>query len=205
MESSVPHSWRTVWANRHVLWPHQLPSHVSNDDEYNIPIRRCQRRHFGLHGRYCDSHKEIPERNTQTTSSLTSKTRPWNIGQTRSQWPLLKTWKMCLQTRWNRIPGSHRRKGVMILGPIFIFPLFSTIYSVLSVTRSPLVPLHAAQTATKSSDKSPDGSPDYSAVRYHMPSLCSPQHSTVSLFNPSWIASSLPHHDETASSWWSYT
>jgi len=82
-------------------------------------------------------------------------------------------------------------------GPIFHFPPF---YSVLSVTRSPLVPLRATWTTTQSPDKSPDGSPDYSAVGYHMPSLCSPQHSAVSSSNPLWIASSLPHHDETASS-----
>jgi len=87
----------------------------------------------------------------------------------------------------------------------FIFRHFSTIYSALSVTRSPLVPSHATRTATKPPDKSPDGSPDHSAVRYYMPSLCSPQHSTASLFTPLWIASLLPHHDETASSWWSYT
>ena len=94
----------------------------------------------------------------------------------------------------------------------FIFHHFSTIYSALSVTRSPLVPLCTARTATKSPDKSPDGSPDHSAVRYHMPSLCSPQHSAVFLFNPLWIASPLPRHDRppthdgailrTASSWW---
>jgi len=73
--------------------------------------------------------------------------------------------------------------------------LFSTIYLVLSVTRSPLVPLHVTRTATESPDKSPNGSPDHSAVRYHMPSLRSPQHSAASPFNPLWIASSLPHHD----------
>ena len=96
------------------------------------------------------------------------------------------------------------------LSPIFCY--FLLLYSVLSVTCSPLVPSRAARTATKSPDKSPDGSPDHSAVRYHMPSLRSLQHSTVSLFNPLWIASSLPHHDRppahdeailrTASSWW---
>ena len=79
------------------------------------------------------------------------------------------------------------------LPPIFFY--FPPFISALSVTRSPLVPSRAARTATKSLDKSPDGSPDHSAVRYHMPSLCSPQHSTASPFNPLWIASSLPHHD----------
>jgi len=76
-----------------------------------------------------------------------------------------------------------------------IFRYFPPFYSTLSVTHSPLVPSRAARTATKSPDKSPDGSPDYSAVRYHMPSLRSPQYSAVSLFNPLWIASSLPCHD----------
>ena len=81
---------------------------------------------------------------------------------------------------------------VTILGPTIIFPLFSTIYSVFSVTRSPLVPLCTTRIATESPDKSPNGSPDYSIVRYHMPSLRSPQHSAVSSSNPLW----------TASSWW---
>ena len=52
--------------------------------------------------------------------------------------------------------------------PYFHFP---PTYSALLVTRSPLVPLRAAWTATKPPDKSPDESPDHSAVRYHMPSL----------------------------------
>jgi len=76
---------------------------------------------------------------------------------------------------------------------------FSTIFSPFILrSRSlvpPLVPLHAAWTATKSPDKSPDGSPDHSTVRYHMPSFRSPQHSTASPFNLLWIASSLPCHD----------
>jgi len=86
---------------------------------------------------------------------------------------------------------------VMILGPTTNFPLFSAIYSMLSVTHSPLVPSRAARTTTESPDKSPDGPPDHSAVRYHMPSLRSPQHSTASTFNPLWIASSLPRHDRS--------
>jgi len=76
-----------------------------------------------------------------------------------------------------------------------IFSHFPPFYFVLSVTRSPLVPSHAARTATESPDKLPDGSLDHSAVNYHMPSLRSPQHFAASLFNPLWIASSLPHHD----------
>jgi len=84
---------------------------------------------------------------------------------------------------------------VMILGPTTNFLLFSTIYSALSVTRSPLIPSRAIRTATKSPDKSPDGPPDHSAVRYHMPSFRSPQHSAASPFNLLWIASSLPRHD----------
>jgi len=76
-----------------------------------------------------------------------------------------------------------------------IFSHFPPFISALLVTRSPLVPLRAARTATKSLDKSPDGSPDHSAVNYHMPSLRSPQHSAALLFNPFWIASSLPRHD----------
>ena len=89
---------------------------------------------------------------------------------------------------------------VTILGPIFHFPAILPIYSALSVTRSPLIPLRAARTTTKSPDKSPDGPPDHSAVRYHMPSLRSLQHSAAPPFNSLWIASSLPHHDGTASS-----
>ena len=76
-----------------------------------------------------------------------------------------------------------------------IFHYFPPFYFALSVTHSPLVPSHAARTVTKSPDKSPDRSLDHSAVNYHMPSLCSPQHSAVSPFNLLWIASSLPHHD----------
>jgi len=78
----------------------------------------------------------------------------------------------------------------MILGPTTNFLLFSAIYFVLSVTRSPLVPSRAARTATESPDKSPDGLLDHSTVNYHMPSLRSPQHSAASPFNPLWIASS---------------
>jgi len=88
--------------------------------------------------------------------------------------------------------NDHSRKGVMLrswaLPPIFRY--FLPFYSMLSVTHSPLIPSRAARTATKSPDKSPDGSPDHSAVRYHMPSLRSPQHSAASLFNPLWTASS---------------
>jgi len=76
-----------------------------------------------------------------------------------------------------------------------IFSYFPPFYSALPVTCSPLVPSCAARTVTKSPDKSPDGPPDHSAVRYHMPSLRSPQHSAASPFNPLWIASSLPRHD----------
>jgi len=46
--------------------------------------------------------------------------------------------------------------GVTILNPHPNFPLFSTIYFALSVTRSPLVPSRAARTVTRSPDKSPD-------------------------------------------------
>jgi len=67
---------------------------------------------------------------------------------------------------------------------------FSAIYFALSVTCSPLIPSRAARTATKSPNKLPDGSPDHSAVRYHMLSFRSPQHSAVSPFIPFWIASS---------------
>jgi len=52
---------------------------------------------------------------------------------------------------------THQSKLVMILNPTPNFPLFSIIYFALSVTRSPLVPLRAARTITKSPDKSPDG------------------------------------------------
>ena len=114
--------------------------------------------------------------------------------------------------RWKNGVQMLQLVSVMILGPTTNFLLFSAIYSALLVTCSPLVPLRAAWTATESPDKSPDGSPDHSAVRYHMPSLRSPQHSAASLFNPLWIASSLPRHDgppahdgailRTANSWW---
>ena len=73
------------------------------------------------------------------------------------------------------------------LPPIFLY--FPPFYFALSVTRSPLVPSRAAQTATKSPDKSLDGSPDHSAVNYHMPSLRSPQYSAASSSIPLWIAS----------------
>ena len=50
----------------------------------------------------------------------------------------------------------HLNLHVMILNPYPNFPLFSTIYLALSVTRSSLVPSRAARTVTKSPDKSPD-------------------------------------------------
>jgi len=53
-----------------------------------------------------------------------------------------------------------RTLRVTILTPYLNFPLFSTIYLALSVTRSPLVPSRAAWTVTKSPDKSPDGPHD---------------------------------------------
>jgi len=95
--------------------------------------------------------------------------------------------------------GITELDGCIVLRSWALPPIFShflPFISVLSVTHSPLVPSHAAQTATESPDKSPDGSPDHSAVRYHMPSLHSPQHSAASPFNLLWIASSLPCHDE---------
>jgi len=51
-------------------------------------------------------------------------------------------------------------RDVTILNPHPNFPLFSTIYFMLSVTRPSLVPSRAARTATKSPDKSPDGPHD---------------------------------------------
>jgi len=74
--------------------------------------------------------------------------------------------------------------------PYFHFSAFLPTCFVLLVTRSPLIPSCATRTTTKPPDKSPDGSLDYSAVNYHMPSLCSPQYSTASPFNPLWTASS---------------
>jgi len=47
---------------------------------------------------------------------------------------------------------------ILNLHPNFL--IFSTIYYMLSVTHSSLIPSRAAQTATKSPDKSPDGPPD---------------------------------------------
>jgi len=52
--------------------------------------------------------------------------------------------------------GAMYGQGVTILNPHPNFPLFSTIYFTLSVTRPSLVPSRAARTATKSPDKSPD-------------------------------------------------
>ena len=68
----------------------------------------------------------------------------------------------------------------MILGPIFYFLPFLPTHFMLSVTCSPLVPSHAAQTDIQSPDKSPDESLDHSAVNYHMPLLHSlqPHHLT---------------------------
>jgi len=85
--------------------------------------------------------------------------------------------------------NNNNTMSVTILNPIFIFCHFLLIYSALLVTHSPLIPLRAAWTVTKSPDKSSDGSPDHSAVRYHMPSLHSLQHSTALPFNPLWVAS----------------
>ena len=63
---------------------------------------------------------------------------------------------------------------VTILGSIFHFLPFLPTCFALSVTCSPLIPSHAAQTDTQSPDKSPDESLDHSAVNYHMLLLCSP-------------------------------
>ena len=140
----------------------------------------------------------------------------WGAGNWNGMWLLMCVvrWLVRWLVMWSRWMGGWLHDGKCYdPGPYhqfsFIFPPF---ISALSVTHSPLVPLRATQTATRSPDKSPDGPPDHSALRYHMPSLRSPQHSAVSSFNPLWIASSLPHHDRlpahdgailrTASSWW---
>jgi len=78
-------------------------------------------------------------------------------------------------------------------GPYHQFSLiFPPFISVLSVTHSPLVPLHATRTATESPDKSPDGLLDHSAVNYHMPSFRSLQHHHLTLYG-------LPHHSAVRS------
>jgi len=50
MESSIPYTQRIIRTNSYVLWSHQLPSHVSNDDEYHIPIRHGKWGHIGFYG-----------------------------------------------------------------------------------------------------------------------------------------------------------
>jgi len=86
------------------------------------------------------------------------------------------------------LAAANMASTVMILSPIFHFLPFLPTYSALLVTRFPLVPLHAARTATQSPDKSPDKSLDHSAVNYHMPLLCSPQHHHLTHYG-------LPTHD----------
>jgi len=71
-----------------------------------------------------------------------------------------------LEQWWAAKTTQHKQDGlqvmcpvmdtVTILGPTTNFPLFSTIYFALSVTRPLLVPSRAARTVTKSPDKSPD-------------------------------------------------
>jgi len=56
------------------------------------------------------------------------------------------------------------------------------------VTCSPLVPSCTAWTIAQSPDKLPDKSLDHSAVNYHMPLLCSPQHHYLTYYG-------LPAHD----------
>jgi len=110
-----------------------------------------------------------------------------------------------VMTRGRPCPQRKRSPVLQSWALPSIFCYFLPFYFAFLVTCSPLVPSHAAQTATKSPDKSPDGSPDHSAVRYHMPSLCSPQHSTASPFNPFMDCQLIATSWWTASSWWNHT
>ena len=110
------------------------------------------------------------------------------------QWVPLHNLSLLDGTHWYHgtalVIVADNNLSVTILNPYPNFPLFSTIYFALLVTRPSLVPSRAARTVTKSPDKSPDGPPDQSAVNYHMPSLRSPQHHDMSSFNPFRPASS---------------
>jgi len=82
----------------------------------------------------------------------------------------------------------------MILGPIFYFLPFPPTCFAHLVTCSLLVPSHAAWTATQSPDKSHDESLDHSAVIYHMPLLCSPQHHYLTFYGlPAYDVLSIDH------------
>jgi len=155
---------------------------------------------------------DVPEGQTYTLSPEESPIEPWRAYLTQPSSPVSRkhslsptssfsapirqrtsregSYKSITPSASSPIAGTspqsqgYQSPSVTILDPHPNFPLFSTIYFTLSITRPSLVPSRAARTATKSPDKSPDRPHDQSAVNYHMPSLRSPQYHDVSLFNP---------------------
>ncbi len=62
-----------------------------------------------LHGQFSNPHEKMPQRDRRRTLTLAQRVHPpypWYPGRAR---PLPQTWKMCLRTGRNRLPGCHCR------------------------------------------------------------------------------------------------
>ena len=109
MESGIHHQQRPLRTKSHVLRPHQLPSHLPNDDECNLCRRTQGRLAHNLHGRHPDPHPERP-RNPQETS-------PPGTNQTKTPRPLPQTREVPIRTKESGIPRRHPKCRNSTNGP----------------------------------------------------------------------------------------
>jgi hypothetical protein len=83
MESSVPHTRRTVQTDSDVLWPYKFAHHLSNDDEHDIPERGIIRVALCIHGQHSNPHETKSGRNRKLKHGEAPKTHTLCTRQTR--------------------------------------------------------------------------------------------------------------------------
>src|SRR5882757_2151877 len=109
VESVIYHQRRTVRAPCHVLWSHQLPSHLPDNDECNFRGRVERELAHHLHGRHPNPHTEQP-----TPPPPES---PSDLGQTGKTRSLPEGREVPVRTKPYRVSGSHPRERNHSDGP----------------------------------------------------------------------------------------
>src|SRR6266478_5142986 len=117
MESRLPNPRRTVRTNSNVLWAHEFPRNLPDDDEHHIPYRSRSRMAIRIYGRHRNPHKTRKQRNGPTTPRATPTLHSSYASQTRTKRSIPKTRKMRLRTKRNRLLRCHRRERSDTNGP----------------------------------------------------------------------------------------
>ena len=68
MENGIPNQIQPIQMPRHVLWALQLPSHVPNHDEHDLPRPHYRTSCDGLYGQHFSIHQNNGR--TQTSDNL---------------------------------------------------------------------------------------------------------------------------------------